>query len=311
MKTTITFAGLGLLSALCLASLLAGCGMFVRSGSEGDCGSGAACAPAANTSTTNSESSKPPPQTREDIGPNGPPDSTLTYGQRVIVGQPGSFCWMSSGNGGCADAALTVPERTLRVPMGEELRFAYGGQLATEMRGTSYPITQNDRVDYPDGARPLKRVESQNKASIPVDLTPGEYLLEVFVRVPQGDASYYFHLLVRPGETEDTRDNAAPATSPSQGVVAAPPPGATTVVPDNGSLYSGAYEVTKDGDLIYGGDIVVRCEDLVKMGAPARPGSEDVTFNGSVMEPLTREAVEFCAEAGFNPEGATLRTPEE
>ena len=45
---------------------------------------------------------------------------------------------------------------------------------------------------------------------------------------------------------------------------------------DEGSLYRGAYEVTEDG---------------------------------AVVEPLTREAVELCAEAGFPPVGAVLEDP--
>ena len=75
---------------------------------------------------------------------------------------------------------------------------------------------------------------------------------------------------------------------------------------ETSSLYSGAYEVTEDGDLIYGGDVGFECEHLVRMGAPAEPGAEDVTAEGDVVEPLTREAVELCAEAGFPPRGATF-----
>ena len=75
---------------------------------------------------------------------------------------------------------------------------------------------------------------------------------------------------------------------------------------DESSLYRGAYEVTEDGALILGGDVEYRCEDLVSFGAPAKPGSEDVTVGGAVVEPLTREAVELCAKAGFPPEGAIL-----
>ncbi len=317
MKPTTMFAGLGLLSALCLALLLAGCGN--RAQGEGDCGSGAACEPAANASTassptTNSELSEPPPPTREttpeDIGPDGPPDSTLSYGGRTVAGQPGSYCWSSGGSGGCIDAALTVPEETLRVSEGTKLRFNYGGRSTIEVKSTAYQIRRNDRVNYPGGAWSLKRVEDRNKTSILLDLPPSEYLLEVFVRVPQGDAAYYFRIIVRPDVTEDadenTRETTASAGSLSQGVVAAPPPGATTPARDNSSLYSGSYEATKDGDLIYGGDVILRCEELVKMGAPAKPGSEDSTSEGNVMEPLTREAVELCARAGFPPEGATF-----
>ena len=100
---------------------------------------------------------------------------------------------------------------------------------------------------------------------------------------------------------------AATTTTPAfaQGVQVAPPDGSAPAR-DDGSLYSGAYEVTEDGDLIFGGDVGFECEGLVTMGAPAEPGAEDVTVDGGVVEPLTREAVELCAKAGFPPEGATL-----
>ena len=97
----------------------------------------------------------------------------------------------------------------------------------------------------------------------------------------------------------------ATAASPALAQQVAPPDG--SAFPRNeSSLYSGAYEVTEDGDLIYGGDVGFECEDLVRMGAPAEPGAEDVAVDGGVVEPLTREAVELCAEAGFPPEGARL-----
>lgn len=86
-------------------------------------------------------------------------------------------------------------------------------------------------------------------------------------------------------------------------------PDASTAPRDEGSLYRGAYEVTEDGALIYGGDVVYQCEALVSLGAPAKPGDEDVTEDGAVVEPLTREAVELCAEAGFLPAGAVLEAP--
>ena len=81
---------------------------------------------------------------------------------------------------------------------------------------------------------------------------------------------------------------------------------------NEGSLYSGPYEVTEDGDLIYGGDAVYRCEDLGRFGAPTTSGSEDATLRGVPMEPLTSEAVELCDEAGFPPsqdEAATTGAP--
>jgi len=100
----------------------------------------------------------------------------------------------------------------------------------------------------------------------------------------------------------------AMTASPAIAQQVAPPDGAA--FPRNeSSLYSGPYEVTEDGDLIYGGDVGFECEDLVRMGAPAKPGTGDVVAGGGVVEPLTREAVELCAEAGFPPAGAVVGAP--
>ena len=98
---------------------------------------------------------------------------------------------------------------------------------------------------------------------------------------------------------------AAAGPASAQGGEIALPEG-SAAPPEEGSLYRGAYEVTEDGALIYGGDVRYRCDELVSFGAPANPGSEDVTVGGAVVEPLTREAVELCAKAGFPPEGAVL-----
>ena len=89
------------------------------------------------------------------------------------------------------------------------------------------------------------------------------------------------------------------------------PEGSAPVL-DEGSLYSGPYEVTEDGDLIFGGDVVYGCEDLGRFGAPTTPGSGDATLRGVPVEPLTREAVELCTRAGFSPsqdEAATTGAP--
>ena len=65
----------------------------------------------------------------------------------------------------------------------------------------------------------------------------------------------------------------ATAASPAsaQAGQLAPPDGSALPL-DDGSLYRGAYEVTEDGALIYGGDVEYRCEDLVRLGAPLSLG---------------------------------------
>ena len=81
---------------------------------------------------------------------------------------------------------------------------------------------------------------------------------------------------------------ALPAMAQTESEVATPDGAAA---PRNeGSLYRGAYEVTEEGDLIYGGDVRFECKDLVRFGAPAMPGSKEQTTGGAVVEPLTRES---------------------
>jgi len=74
---------------------------------------------------------------------------------------------------------------------------------------------------------------------------------------------------------------------------------AGTGQPSPGSYLWSPYVVTRDGNLTYDGDITVRCKDLTELGAPLGSRSDE----NSSIEPLTVEAVELCAEAGFAPSG--------
>lgn len=76
------------------------------------------------------------------------------------------------------------------------------------------------------------------------------------------------------------------------------PEGATLEV-NEGSLYSGPYEVTGDGDLIYGGDVSFRCEELPAFAAQQ---SEAARADGVAVEPTLDEAIRLCVKAGFLPE---------
>ena len=50
-----------------------------------------------------------------------------------------------------------------------------------------------------------------DRTDIPAELGPGEYVVEVSVRVPEGDASYYFRVAVKgkAGRLPDSGDLAA------------------------------------------------------------------------------------------------------
>ncbi len=142
---------------------------------------------------TNAPKSTTVPQ-EDTVVPDRPPDSTLTYDGRTMKGKLGSYC----GTGGCADSALslTMTLDTLEVPADAKMIFEYGGQGVNRIKATAYPA-RNGRIDYPDGARALPKVKGQSKVEVPAKLPPGEYFLDVFVQLPQGDATYYFGVVVK------------------------------------------------------------------------------------------------------------------
>jgi hypothetical protein len=131
-----------------------------------------------------------------------PPDSTLSYGGREVKGTLGSYCWSSGKSGVCADSTFIVPPRkkTLTVPSGSEIVFRYGGQTPPKKLGAAaYPLSKNDTSSAsPDPSRShsLKAHGSGVERTIPAELPPGEYVVHVYVEVPQGGASYFFRITV-------------------------------------------------------------------------------------------------------------------
>jgi hypothetical protein len=132
-----------------------------------------------------------------------PPDSTLSYGGREVKGTLGSYCWSSGSSSICADTfRVLVPskERTLTVPSGSEMVFHFGGQSsAYKVEGaTAYPINTINKWGVKPGSshRALKAHSSGIERAIPAELPPGEYVVDVFITVRQGDVTYYFRIMV-------------------------------------------------------------------------------------------------------------------
>jgi hypothetical protein len=131
-----------------------------------------------------------------------PPDSTLSYGGQEVKGVLGSHCW---GNM-CADSVFIVPPRkkTLTVPSGSEVVFRYGGQSspdtvkagAAPLKARTVPVGTSTASADPNHYRSLKVYGSGVERTIPAELPPGEYAVDVFVIEPQGDAVYYFRVMV-------------------------------------------------------------------------------------------------------------------
>lgn len=74
----------------------------------------------------------------------------------------------------------------------------------------------------------------------------------------------------------------------------------------SGSIARGAplppeYQVTENGKLIIGGDVIVRCVDIAKEEAPPSATKEAKRQDKRAQ----REQVKICTKAGFPPDKAT------
>jgi len=153
--------------------------------------------------------------------PSGPrpPESTLTLGNRSETGVLGSYCWESVSGATeavtrCADAAgIPVPreDQALTVPQGWVLVFDYRGRgRPASVAAAVYPLGRGSELRGPPGGRFLSPTEGRSvleaenlrvsrlldRAQMPVELPEGKYVVEVSVQVPEGDAAYYFRVVV-------------------------------------------------------------------------------------------------------------------
>jgi len=130
------------------------------------------------------------------------------------------------GSGGCADAfAIILGEEALEAPAGATLSFAYKGKALDSLSVAAYKVGREgggggreDDIFLPPskggGARDPKVRRSGTRARTVADLPPGEYVLDIFARMPQGDASYGFRLSwsfgIRAGPRASRRPPLAP-----------------------------------------------------------------------------------------------------
>jgi len=120
-----------------------------------------------------------------------PPIGTLSYGGREVKGSLSTYCIPRI----CVDGMPSVSPKqgTLTVPSGSEMVFRYGGQRPLDTVEVGYyPLNKNGG---PWDGR-LKAQGSGVERTIPAELPPGDYGVDVFVRWSQSDVTYTFHVMV-------------------------------------------------------------------------------------------------------------------
>ena len=181
------------LTTLVLALILAGC----AAGRD----DGAGSAPTQEEPTANGiEESTVLKEETTVLAIPEPPDSTLSYGEREIKGALGSYCWSSGNSFVCANSTgppMGGKQETLTVPPGSEMVLRYGGQDPPKtVEAGAYSLNKLKKAGVVRPNRSLEPQGSGVQRTIPAKLPPGEYVLDVFVKVQQDDATYYFRIVV-------------------------------------------------------------------------------------------------------------------
>ncbi len=119
-----------------------------------------------------------------------PPNGALVFGNHRKIGELGGYCWDSV----CTEATFVIPPEgeALAVPSGSDLLFEYGGSSPpTKVKAKAYALV---RGKAERAGKSLRVSRTGARTRIAAEVPPGEYVLELFVEVPEeGSAFYYFH----------------------------------------------------------------------------------------------------------------------
>ncbi len=124
-----------------------------------------------------------------------PPESTLSHGGQEVRGELGSYCTSTA----CFDVALTPvspKQGTLTVPSGSEMVFRYGEQRSPDkVKADAFTLNKKGYQVW-SSRRSLKVHGSGVERTIPAELPPGVYGVDILVVEPQSDANYTLRVMV-------------------------------------------------------------------------------------------------------------------
>ena len=121
-----------------------------------------------------------------------PPNGALVFGDHRKNGEQGGYCWDNV----CTEATFVIPPEgeALAVPSGSDLLFEYGGSSPpSKVKAKAYALVRG-KVERAGKFLRVSHVGARTR--IAAEVPPGEYVLELFVEVPEGSAFYYFRAVV-------------------------------------------------------------------------------------------------------------------
>jgi hypothetical protein len=132
-----------------------------------------------------------------------PPSAALGTSDFAVTGALGTYCWLGEGRGECVDTAGFYKERTplLEVEAGDELVFSleegefakWNASYGTDVQAATSLGSGGQDVDPDASAAPPELLTYVEFEAPP----PGDWIVEVFVRFPNGgDAFYGWHVVV-------------------------------------------------------------------------------------------------------------------
>ncbi len=161
-----------------------GCAPRATQGPNGECQDTGGCGGSSTGQTSQ--------QTQPRASLPEPPNGTLVFGDQRETGELGGYCC----DGVCTEATFEEPPGTeaLAVPGGSDLLFEYGGTSPpSKVQARAYALVRG-KVERAGEALRVTRAGAQTR--IPLEVSPGEYVVELFIRVQGGSVFYYFRVVV-------------------------------------------------------------------------------------------------------------------
>jgi hypothetical protein len=122
------------------------------------------------------------------------PGVRLTYGDQQVEVDAFAYCWSEDGVGACADGAARWPEQFVEVPTGTSVEVT-GIHDSIEDFTLVQPFEEEAGPDF-EGGTPIALTDDAGV----LQADPGDYGLDIFAYLPQGDGAFMAGVRVTDGQ---------------------------------------------------------------------------------------------------------------